>query len=157
MAAIAGFFGKNASQVDAVEAEASLRKDLPQLLQGDEKLVLAFQDRAGKGRDSSYFTTKRIVVIDKKGLSGKKTDYVSIPNTSIKAYSIETAGSMDTDCELVVFASGYDKLKMDFVKGFDILKLQEHLNQVVLKGKAIGADVPTGSTVSTTAAPIQRK
>ena len=45
------FLFDNAYNVDASEAEASIRRKYPLLLHDKEKIVLAFKDRGGKGRD----------------------------------------------------------------------------------------------------------
>jgi hypothetical protein len=149
MSKVLGLIGDNAAQVDAVEAEAKLREQYPQLLLGEEKVRFAFADRGGMGRDSSYYTTHRIIEIDKKGLMGKKTDYLSIPNSSIKAFKIETAGTMDSDCELTIYAGGIGTWKQDFCTDMDLFGLQKHLNEHVLVTGNTGADIPTDPTYTT--------
>ena len=78
MASIIAWFGDNAKQVNAAERQATLQEEAPELLQKDEKVVMAFHDRGGKGRDNTYFTTSRIIIRDKIGLTGKKIKYKSI-------------------------------------------------------------------------------
>lgn len=80
-----------------------------------------------------------------RGLTGKKTDYISIPYSAIRAYSVETAGSFDSDAELKIYASGYGKIKLDFVSNVDVFAIYRFLNSVVLVGSAIGADAPAGA------------
>ena len=53
-------------------------------------------------RDKFYFTSHRILVKDKHGITGKRTEYKSMPYHSVKAFSIETSGSFDADSELKV-------------------------------------------------------
>ena len=60
---------------------------------------------------------------------GKRTEYKSCPYHSIKAFSVETAGSLDADVELKVYGSGLD-ISIDFDKKkinvFDIQKYLSH-------------------------------
>eukprot|EP00568_Trieres_chinensis_P000102 CAMPEP_0183305814 /NCGR_PEP_ID=MMETSP0160_2-20130417/10444_1 /TAXON_ID=2839 ORGANISM="Odontella Sinensis, Strain Grunow 1884" /NCGR_SAMPLE_ID=MMETSP0160_2 /ASSEMBLY_ACC=CAM_ASM_000250 /LENGTH=88 /DNA_ID=CAMNT_0025469089 /DNA_START=94 /DNA_END=357 /DNA_ORIENTATION=+ len=87
MSSILAFLGDNAIQVDASEAEASLRSDCPDLLRDGESVGMAFKGRGGKGRDDSFFTTQRILIRDRKGLTGKKTKYQSVPYRAVKSFS----------------------------------------------------------------------
>ena len=61
-----GLFG-NASEVDARE----LQKDLEAVLIEGEKVVRAFRIL----RDLFIFTDRRLVLIDKQGLTGRKAEY----------------------------------------------------------------------------------
>lgn len=72
------------------------------LLDG-EGIVAAFKTR----RDSYVFTEHRVLFEDVKGLTGKKRSIISIPYDKISAYSVETAGFLDTDGELRIYISGY--------------------------------------------------
>eukprot|EP00566_Odontella_aurita_P022666 CAMPEP_0113583428 /NCGR_PEP_ID=MMETSP0015_2-20120614/32509_1 /TAXON_ID=2838 /ORGANISM="Odontella" /LENGTH=129 /DNA_ID=CAMNT_0000488299 /DNA_START=68 /DNA_END=454 /DNA_ORIENTATION=- /assembly_acc=CAM_ASM_000160 len=119
----------NAESFDPKEREATLREKVPECLLEDEHVVLAFKDRGGKGRDSSSFTTHRILIKDKQGLTGKKTEYISVPYDAIKAYSIETAGRLDSDSELKVYVSGMGRITMDFTTDVNIFELNDHLNR----------------------------
>ena len=83
----------NYEEIDASEKEAKLKEKVPDLLYPGENVLLAYKC----SRDSYHFTQTRIIQKDKKGISGKRTDYKSFPYTSIRAYAIVTAGSLDTD------------------------------------------------------------
>jgi hypothetical protein len=52
------------------------------------------------------FTNKRLLLIDKQGLTGKKVDYHSIPYRAITQFKVETAGHFDLDAELKIWISG---------------------------------------------------
>lgn len=145
MSSLIAFVSDNAIIADPKEREESIRTKVPELLQADEKILWAFKDRGGKGRDSSNLTTKRLLIKDKRGMTGKKTDYISIPYSAIRAYSVETAGRMDSDAELKIYASGYGKIAIDFVADVDVFSIYRFLNSVVLVGSAIGSDVPSGA------------
>ena len=93
------YLGDNAAEIDAAEYEAKLRESDPRLLQNDESIVFAFKGRGGKGRDHELFTNKRVLIRDRRGISGKRVRYVSVPYKSIRAFSLETAGTVDADQE----------------------------------------------------------
>jgi hypothetical protein len=86
------------------EYEEKVREEDPNLLQCDENIVLAFKGRGGSGRDHYMLTTTRVILRDKRGVTGKRVRYTSVPYTSIRAFSLETAGSVDTDQELKIHA-----------------------------------------------------
>ena len=59
---------------------------------------------------------------------GKRKEYQSCPYHSIKAFSVETAGSMDSDVELKVYGAGLD-ISIDFdKKKVDIFNIQKYLS-----------------------------
>ena len=88
----------NAEPIAKDEAEGKLRKDCPGLLLEDERVRMAFKAI----RDKFHFTSHRILVKDKQGITGKRTEYKSMPYHSVKAFSVETSGSFDADSELKV-------------------------------------------------------
>jgi len=69
-----GFFG-NATEINAKE----LQKDLEATMVEGETVVKAFKIL----RDMFIFTDKRLLLIDKQGLTGKKAEYHSIPYQSV--------------------------------------------------------------------------
>jgi hypothetical protein len=52
-------------------------------------------------RDLIVFTNKRLIMVDKQGLTGKKVEFVSIPYGSITKFSKESAGRFDVDAERI--------------------------------------------------------
>ena len=57
-------------------------------------------------RDLFVFTDKRLILVDKQGLTSRKVDYLVVPYRAITSYSIETAGTLDMDLELKIWTSG---------------------------------------------------
>ena len=58
---------------------------------------------------------------------GKRTEYKSCPYHSIKAFSVETAGSIDADVELKIYGAGTD-VTIDFdKKKVDIFQVQKYI------------------------------
>lgn len=120
-----GLFG-NASEIDV----KGLQKDLDALLAESEQVVKAFRIM----RDMFIFTDKRLILIDKQGLTGKKADYHSIPYKSISHFSVETAGTFDMDAEMKIYiSSNPNPIEREFKRGSDIIGVQKVLAQFVLK------------------------
>ena len=120
-----GLFG-NAREVSINELQA----DLNALLATNEKVVRGFKIV----RDLFIFTDKRLILIDKQGLTGKKAEYHSIPYKSISHFSVETAGTFDMDAEMKIFISGnMTPFEREFKRGTDIKGVQKTLAEFVLK------------------------
>lgn len=81
---------------------AALQDEFDGLLAPGEALQRAF----GFVRDLIVFTDRRMVIVDKQGVTGKKTRYLSIPYRAIVMYSVETAGHFDLDSDLSIWVSG---------------------------------------------------
>ncbi len=86
-----------------------------------EQIICAY-----KGiRDMLILTEKRILCVDKQGLTGKKQKYLSIPLGKINAFSVETGGTLDVDCDVDIFVSG-----MGFVHA-EILRPTKNMDPLV--------------------------
>ncbi|MEK5231970.1 PH domain-containing protein [Lysinibacillus sp. FSL K6-0232] len=84
-------------------------------------------------RDIFIFTNKRLILIDKQGVTGKKIEYHSIPYKNILHFSVETAGTFDVDAELKIWISGSPQpLQRSFNKSTNIYKVQSVLAEYVL-------------------------
>ena len=116
----------NASEVDV----KGLQKDLDAILVPDEQVVKGFRII----RDLFIFTDKRLILIDKQGLTGKKAEYHTIPYKSISHFSVETAGTFDMDAEMKIYISGnMTPFEREFRRGADIKGVQKTLAQFILK------------------------
>jgi hypothetical protein len=116
-----GLFG-NASEVDAQKLE----QELGAMLVEGEQIVRGFRII----RDMFVFTTKRLILIDKQGATGKKTEYHSIPYKAITHFSVETAGHFDGDAELKIYISSNPvPIQREFKRGTDIVGVQKTLAQ----------------------------
>ncbi len=116
----------NASEVEPSEIEG----DFAQILAGGEKIERAYQ----LIRDLFVFTNKRLILVDKQGLTGNKVEYHSLPYKSITHFSVETAGHFDLDAELKIWISGSP---MPIEKRFN-KNLNIYLVQSVLAGYVLG-------------------
>lgn len=84
-------------------------------------------------RDMFIFTNKRLILVDKQGVTGKKIEYHSIPYKNITHFSIETAGNFDLDAELKIWISGTQMpIEKQFNKSLNIYELQSVLAEYVL-------------------------
>lgn len=81
---------------------ADLHDDFAPLLAPGESLQRAF----GFVRDLMVFTDRRLLLVNKQGLTGSKVEYLSIPYRAIVMYSLETAGHFDLDAELKLWVAG---------------------------------------------------
>lgn len=116
----------NASEVDVQR----LQKELEALLVDGEQLVRAFRIL----RDLFVFTDKRLILIDKQGMTGKKAEYHSIPYKSISHFAVETAGTFDADAELKIYiSSSTTPIQREFKRGTDIIGVQKALAQGILR------------------------
>ena len=102
------------------------------------KKILAENERIEKSykliRDLFIFTNKRLILVDKQGVTGKKTEYHSIPYKSITHFSIETAGHFDLEAELKIWISGTAlPIEKQFNSSLNIYELQQVLATYCLK------------------------
>ncbi|GGF39028.1 PH domain-containing protein [Echinicola rosea] len=124
-----GIFSSLLGNAGAVEPE-KLRADFGQLLIDGEELEIGFK----LIRDTFIFTNKRLILVDKQGLTGKKVEYKSITYKSITRFSIETAGTFDLDAELKIWISGeqHPSLVKKFNKSVNVYDVQKVLARHVL-------------------------
>jgi hypothetical protein len=76
-------------------------------------------------RDAMLFTNRRLILVDKQGVTGTKVEYHSLPYRAITHFSVETAGHFDLDAELKIWVSGRaDPFSQQFKKGLSIYAVQ---------------------------------
>ncbi len=115
-------------KLSPVEPATLLPRISPLLVEG-EQLVAAFKAL----RDSVVFTNKRVIAINVQGITGKKVDFTSLPYSKIQAYSVETAGTFDLDCELDLFFSGdIGQVRFELKGNCDILALSRIIASYIL-------------------------
>lgn len=116
----------NATQLSS----ESVSKELQDVLTADERIDLSFK----LVRDLIVFTNKRLIIVDKQGVSGKKVEYKSIPYKSISRFSVETSGHFDLDAELKIWISSAElpAETLQFRKDKNIIFVQQALASAVL-------------------------
>jgi hypothetical protein len=71
------------------------------------------------------FTNRRLILVDKQGITGSKVEYHSLPYRSITHFSVETAGHFDLDAELKIWVTGRAQpFSQNFRKGLSIYAVQ---------------------------------
>jgi len=96
----------NAMQVDARSVEDQFKTTFPILL-SDEKVELAFKS----GRDTKIFTNRRVLLVNVKGITGKKIEFLTVPYSSIHGFYVQTAGAiLDRSSELRIFTNMWGSL-----------------------------------------------
>ncbi len=110
--------------------QEELVKDYGRLLTPGEEIELGFRLL----RDTFIFTTKRLILVDRQGLTGSKVEYLSIAYKNISRFSIETAGTFDLDAELKIWISSElePSIRKKFNKSVNVYDVQNVLAQHVL-------------------------
>jgi hypothetical protein len=125
-----GLFSALLGNAGAVD-QTTLTKEYGKLLIEGEEIELGFK----LIRDTFIFTNKRLILVDKQGLTGSKTEYKSISYKSISRFSVETAGTFDLDAELKIWVSSetIPSIKKQFNKSVNVYDVQNVLAFHVLK------------------------
>lgn len=109
---------------------ATAQQDYARLLGQGEQVHAAYM----LVRDTILFTDRRLLLVDKQGITGKKVEYHSVPYRSITHFSVETAGTFDLDAELKIWISGTAApIQKTFTKGVNIYEVQAVLTQYVAR------------------------
>ena len=123
MGLLSGLLG-HAAQADIKDVE----RDLEAILADDERVERAFS----LVRDLLIFTNRRFILVDRQGLTGRKTSYDSIPYRAITHFAVETAGHFDLEAELKIWISGTaEPIQRTFTRGQSILEVQKALASYV--------------------------
>lgn len=125
-----GLFSALLGNAGAVSQD-ELNKQYSQLLCEGEEIELGFK----LIRDMFIFTNKRLILVDKQGITGSKTEYKSISYKSISRFSVETAGTFDLDAELKIWVSSEQQpsISKQFNKSVNVYDVQKVLAHHVLK------------------------
>ncbi|WP_350654962.1 PH domain-containing protein [Pseudoalteromonas sp. D48-MNA-CIBAN-0056] len=115
----------NASEVD----DADLEKVLANTLIEGEQVEKAYK----VVRDMFIFTNKRLILIDKQGVTGSKMEMISIAYSKITKFSKESAGHFDLDAELKIWVgSDPTPISKDFKAGDNINDVYRIISQYSL-------------------------
>ena len=110
----------HASEADVQDVEEILQHALAD----DENVEKAFK----LVRDLIIFTNRRMIMVDKQGMTGAKTDYHSVPYRAITHFAVESAGHFDLEAELKIWISGSpDPIQKTFSRGQTIFEVQKAL------------------------------
>ncbi len=124
-----GLFSALLGNAGTVNQE-DLQRDYGNLLIVGEEIELGFK----LVRDVFIFTTKRLILVDKQGLTGSKVEFKSIAYKSITRFSIENAGTFDLDAELKIWVSSEQvpSIRKQFNKSVNVYDVHKVLATHVL-------------------------
>ena len=106
------------SDLSASDVDAQLQG----VLTAGETVSVAFK----LVRDLIVFTDRRMILVDKQGLTGHKVSYLTVPYRAITSFSVENAGSFDLESELKVWVSGRtEPIQKTLKRGADIMAIQQ--------------------------------
>lgn len=110
-----------------LQQEIPVPDDVAPLLTQGEQAVASFRTF----RDSATFTTKRLIVRDAQGITGKKVEIYSLPYSAINMWSSENAGTLDWNSEIELWTrAGHIKIKL--AKGADVRRIDSLIAWAVL-------------------------
>lgn len=125
MGILSGLLG-NAAEIDVADVE----QELASILAEGEKLEQVFKII----RDLIVFTNKRLIFIDKQGLTGSKKEYMSVPYRSVVRFAAETKGHFDLESDLKIWLSGAEQpISKTFNKDGNIMAVQKALATYVCR------------------------
>ena len=124
MGLLSGLLG-HSSKTDV----GKLTDEFNQLLADGEELVAAYRVL----RDMMVFTTKRLILVNKQGMTGTKAEYVTIPYERIIRFSKESAGILDLEAELKIWIVGQrEPIGWTFTRNDNVNAVYKLLSDAVL-------------------------
>ena len=118
-------FTGNASEVSAEKLDQLLEE----LSAPGEEIEKAYQ----LVRDVIVFTNRRIILVDKQGVTGHKAEVLSIPYGKITKFAKESASVFDLDAELKIWVgSDPEPITQQFSRGASINEVYSILSTYVL-------------------------
>ncbi|GMM84913.1 PH domain-containing protein [Pseudoalteromonas sp. MTN2-4] len=124
MGLLSGLLG-NASEADSGKTEELLADSL---IEG-EVIEKAYQVI----RDMFVFTNRRLILVDKQGVTGSKMEILTIPYNKITKFSKESAGHFDMDAELKLWiGSETEPLIKEFKAGDNINEVYRIISKYTL-------------------------
>ncbi|UTZ28391.1 PH domain-containing protein [Vibrio campbellii] len=107
---------------------SKVREDFHKFLIDGESIFSGFKTV----RDQVVFTNKRVIAANVQGITGSKVDYTSLPYSKINAFSIETSGTLDLDCEIELFLSEVGRVRFEIRGSFDLVSFNKMISEHVL-------------------------
>jgi hypothetical protein len=104
------------------------REDFQKFLIDGESILAAFKTV----RDQVIFTNKRVIAANVQGITGSKVDYTSLPFSKVNAFSVETSGTFDLDCEIELYLSEVGCVRFEIRGTFDIVQFNRIISEYVL-------------------------
>ena len=109
---------------------SKLREEFSPILVDGEELIDAYRVL----RDMMVFTNKRLILVDKQGMTGSKVDYHTIPYERIVRFSKESTGILDLEAELKIWIVGQPQpIVKTFTKNQNVNEVYQLLSKAVLE------------------------
>lgn len=121
------FTNKKFFKLRPIPAEEGIRSTDGLLIDGEE-IIECFSSM----RDKVIFTSKRIISINTKGLTGMRKAYTSIPYKMIEVYSVTTAGLLDIDAELDISVASTGNIHFEFHGSSNVLRICGIISNIIL-------------------------
>lgn len=110
-------------------SECPVPDDVSDLLVAGETAVAAYRTL----RDSAIFTTRRLIVRDAQGFTGKKVEVYSLPYSSILMWSSENGhGLFNFNSEIELWTKA-GHIKINLNKGLDVRRLDRLIAEALLR------------------------
>jgi hypothetical protein len=107
----------------------SVKNEFTPLLVDGEEVLTAYKVI----RDMLVFTNKRLILVNKQGMTGSKVEYLTIPYSKITCFAKESAGLLDLDAELKIWITGHPQpIIKEFKKDDNVNEVYRLLSQAVL-------------------------
>ena len=124
MGLFSGLMG-NASEISGDKLE----KLFNEILADGEQVEKAYK----LVRDMFVFTNKRLLLVDKQGVTGRKAEILSIPYSKITKFSKESAGIFDLDAELKIWVGSEEMpISREFRRSENINEVYRVLSEHIL-------------------------
>lgn len=108
-----------------MEEKEEIKYNIDFLMKKDEKIEMVFKSV----RDLMFVTNKKIVLLDVKGLTGSKIEYICVPYSKIKAFSLEKTGKMSLNVEFKMWVSVIGEIEVNFTKNNKIEEISGFINR----------------------------
>ena len=108
----------------------ALGDEFAPLLAPGEQLQRAF----AMVRDLVVFTDRRLILVNKQGMTAKKVEYRSIPYRAINMFSLETAGHFELETDLRLWVNGQaEPLQLHLERGEAAAQIMATLAQTTTR------------------------
>lgn len=109
--------------------EEKIERQYEKMLGDNERVIQAYKQI----RDLIILTNKRLIVIDKQGVTGKKKLIISYPLIRLTRYQIENAPFFDIDNEVVIWFAGVNEpVSFTLSKGTNVFEFAKALTECAL-------------------------
>lgn len=111
-------------------AKCSPSKDILNILVDGEEVLQCYKTL----RDIAALTNKRMIICDKQGITGKKTEIYSLPYRSIDMWSSENTGVIDINTELELWTKA-GRFKLKVAAKCDVREFDRILGNAILSNQ----------------------